>query len=280
MGAKVISNWKDKVAYSPTGPQHNLLIGTDRYRAVLVGLEAGQSIAPHPSTAATYHILEGSGWMTVDGERLAVEPGATVVVPEGASRGVEAETRLAFLGSHGGKGPQKTIKQPTWMLGGMGLFAILIMAGLMAIGASPMAMMFSGLGSMGIGVWGTMLLPIVGVLGMAVMMVFMYRTMKMGGGMMTHQHVQHEAMMAKKGKSESSNGQAATASMPTLTYNIAAISCGHCKETIETAVRKISGVASVQVNVDEKQAIIRYEAPATSAGIEAVLSEIGYPPNQ
>ena len=37
--------------------------------------------------------------MIVDGERLAIRPGATVVVPEGAVRGVEAETRLAFLGS-------------------------------------------------------------------------------------------------------------------------------------------------------------------------------------
>ena len=280
MEAKVISNWKDKVAFSQTGPQHNLLIGTDRYRGVLVGLEAGQSIAPHPSTAATYHILEGSGWMNVDGERLAVEPGATVVVPEGASRGFEAETRLAFLGSHGGKAPQKNMKQPTWMLGGMGLFAILIMVGLMAIGASPMGMMFSSLGSMGIGVWGTMLLPIVGVLGMGVMMVFMYRVMRVGGGMMTHQHDKHEAMMAKNTKPLSSNVSAISGSMPTLSYNIAAISCGHCKETIEVAVSKISGVASVQVDVDAKQAIIRYEAPATPAGIEAVLSEIGYPPIQ
>ena len=44
-----------------------------------------------------YHFLSGTGWMLVDGERLRVEAGTTVVVPDGAARGVHAETRLAFL---------------------------------------------------------------------------------------------------------------------------------------------------------------------------------------
>jgi quercetin dioxygenase-like cupin family protein len=44
-----------------------------------------------------YHILEGSGWMFVDGERWPVSPGATIVMPDGTVRGMEAETRLAFL---------------------------------------------------------------------------------------------------------------------------------------------------------------------------------------
>ena len=44
-----------------------------------------------------YHFLEGCGWMIVDDERLPVGPGATVVMPAGTVRGIEAETRLAFL---------------------------------------------------------------------------------------------------------------------------------------------------------------------------------------
>jgi mannose-6-phosphate isomerase-like protein (cupin superfamily) len=44
-----------------------------------------------------YHFLAGTGWMTVDDQRLPVGPGATVVMPAGAHRGVEAETRLAFV---------------------------------------------------------------------------------------------------------------------------------------------------------------------------------------
>ncbi len=35
--------------------------------------------------------------MTVDEERFAIEAGATVITPDGAVRGIEAETRLAFL---------------------------------------------------------------------------------------------------------------------------------------------------------------------------------------
>ena len=35
--------------------------------------------------------------MIVDGQRFAVTAGATLVVPQGAERGMEAETRLAFL---------------------------------------------------------------------------------------------------------------------------------------------------------------------------------------
>jgi hypothetical protein len=38
-------------------------------------------------------------------------------------------------------------------------------------------------------------------------------------------------------------------------------------------------VASAQVEVEARQAHIRYDEPATPAGIEAVLSEIGYPPD-
>lgn len=35
--------------------------------------------------------------MTVEGERIAVEPGATVPMPEGVERSIEATTRLAFI---------------------------------------------------------------------------------------------------------------------------------------------------------------------------------------
>ena len=41
--------------------------------------------------------------MIVEGERLPVQAGATVVVPEGATRGVDAKTQLAFLGTHRGE---------------------------------------------------------------------------------------------------------------------------------------------------------------------------------
>lgn len=54
-------------------------------------------IPPHPESLGIFHFLEGAGWMTVAGERLAIEAGATVIVPDGVARGLEAKTRLAFM---------------------------------------------------------------------------------------------------------------------------------------------------------------------------------------
>jgi len=66
--------------------------------------------------------------------------------------------------------------------------------------------------------------------------------------------------------------------MTTLTYNIPAVHCGHCKMMIERAVGELSGVAFVSVDVDTKQSVIKLDSPATKAKIEALLAEIGYPP--
>ena len=66
--------------------------------------------------------------------------------------------------------------------------------------------------------------------------------------------------------------------MTTVTYSVPAVSCGHCKMRIERSVGEMAGVSSVEVDVDAKQAAITYGAPATPAEIEALLEEIGYPP--
>lgn len=274
-----LADWKSIVEYSPDGPKHHVLVDTKAYRAVLVGVEAGGKIPPHPSTDATYHVLEGSGWMIVEGERFPISTGSTVVVPAQAVRGVEAQTRLAFLGSHGGHG-EKTGHQhnreatnnrrPMLMFGLMALSMLVVMAGLWRIGASPMAMMFSGFNGMGIGVWGAMLLPMLGLLGMGVMMVVMYRTLSgSGGGMMQHDHA---GMMARQKSSKD-----AAPGMQMVTYTIPAISCAGCKETIEARVAQVKGVSSVHVDVGSRRAVIGFDEPATKVELERVLSEMGYP---
>ncbi|MCP4357008.1 MAG: cupin domain-containing protein [Chloroflexi bacterium] len=90
-------NWQEKVVYSADGPQPQILMVNDKVKILIAGLEPGQKIPEHAEATAMYHFLEGDGWILVDGERLAVSAGATVVMPEGAVRGMEAETRLAFL---------------------------------------------------------------------------------------------------------------------------------------------------------------------------------------
>jgi quercetin dioxygenase-like cupin family protein len=95
--AKLFPNWHEEVVYSPEGPQPQILMVNDKVKVILVGLEAGQKIPEHAESTAMYHFLEGNGWMVVDSQRLAVSPGATVVMPDGTVRGMEAESRLAFL---------------------------------------------------------------------------------------------------------------------------------------------------------------------------------------
>jgi len=90
-------DWRGLIRYSATGPQPTILHEGRGFRALLAGLEPGGRIPSHPERLALYHILEGSGSMTLDGERYALSAGVTVIAPEGGSRGIEAETRLAFI---------------------------------------------------------------------------------------------------------------------------------------------------------------------------------------
>ena len=92
---------KSIAVFAPDGPKPQFLIQTPQFKALVVGLEAGQQIPVHPGEAAMYHFLEGEGLMTVDEETFAIKPGVTVVVPSGSKRGMNARTRVVFLGSKG-----------------------------------------------------------------------------------------------------------------------------------------------------------------------------------
>lgn len=102
MKAILIPDWREKVVFSSKVPRPQPLIAGPTLKSVIVGMEPGQAIITHPGPAAVYHFLEGIGRMLVDGETLPVRAGATVVVPDGAERSIEADTRLAFLGTHSG----------------------------------------------------------------------------------------------------------------------------------------------------------------------------------
>ena len=91
------ADWKEVVVYSDEGMQPQVLVETAQYRCVIAGLAAENSVPPHPEGPAIFHFLEGSGRMSVGEESFAVQAGATVIVPDGAKRGIEAETQLAFL---------------------------------------------------------------------------------------------------------------------------------------------------------------------------------------
>ena len=92
---------KSKAVFAPDGPKPQFLIDTPQFKALVVGIEAGGLIPVHAGEAAMYHFLEGEGLMTVDDESFAIKPGVTVVAPSGAKRGMNAKTRVVFLGSKG-----------------------------------------------------------------------------------------------------------------------------------------------------------------------------------
>jgi quercetin dioxygenase-like cupin family protein len=94
---RLYPHWKEIVVYSEKDPQPQVLMESEQYKAVIAGLKPGGKMPPHAEGPAIFHFLEGTGHMLVGEESFTVQIGATVVVPNGAIRGIEAETQLAFL---------------------------------------------------------------------------------------------------------------------------------------------------------------------------------------
>ena len=92
---------KTKAVFSSDGPKPQFLIETPAFKTLVVGLEPGQQIPLHPGEMAMYHFLEGTGLMTVGEQTFAINPGVTIIVPEGVVRGMNAKTRVIFLGAKG-----------------------------------------------------------------------------------------------------------------------------------------------------------------------------------
>lgn len=90
-------HYQSEVAFGTDGPQPQILVENEKLKVIVAALKPGQQIPPHPEAMAVYHILEGSGWFTVDDDRYSVGPGAVIITPEGASRGIEAGTPLVFM---------------------------------------------------------------------------------------------------------------------------------------------------------------------------------------
>ncbi len=65
--------------------------------------------------------------------------------------------------------------------------------------------------------------------------------------------------------------------MTTVTYSVPAIHCMHCTHTIEMEVGELEGVKSVKADMDTKDVVITFDAPASEEKIKALLTEIEYP---
>jgi copper chaperone CopZ len=63
-----------------------------------------------------------------------------------------------------------------------------------------------------------------------------------------------------------------------LTLTAPDISCDHCRRAIESALSRLDGVSSVEVDVPAKTVQVRYDPAAlTPAAIAAALDAEGYP---
>jgi quercetin dioxygenase-like cupin family protein len=96
-----LADTRTQAVFAADGPHPNFFVDLPNFKALVVGLEAGGQIPLHPGEPAIYHFLEGSGLMTVEDETFAVHPGVTIYAPAGARRGMNARTRLVFLGAKG-----------------------------------------------------------------------------------------------------------------------------------------------------------------------------------
>lgn len=63
--------------------------------------------------------------------------------------------------------------------------------------------------------------------------------------------------------------------MSTVSFKVPGVSCGHCRSAIDAEVSVVSGVESVEVDLDEKTVTVRGEALDERA-IVAAIDEAGY----
>ena len=67
--------------------------------------------------------------------------------------------------------------------------------------------------------------------------------------------------------------------MTSKTFKVPNISCGHCVMSIEREVGELEGITAVKAATDTKMVTVEWnEPPATWDGIQALLEEINYPP--
>ncbi len=85
--------------FSSEGRVKKDLLKTKGFNAVLVCLDAGQEIRPHPEPyEVLFVVIEGEGTIMGGDDRYSVRPGNAVYVKNGEGRGIKCEKRMAVIG--------------------------------------------------------------------------------------------------------------------------------------------------------------------------------------
>ena len=64
--------------------------------------------------------------------------------------------------------------------------------------------------------------------------------------------------------------------MSTATYQIEGMTCGHCVKSVEEAIGSLEGVTSVQVSLEDRQALVTSDAELDTATVRSAVEEAGY----
>ena len=97
--AEKMINLLDAAEFSAAGPVKKDLIKTAGSNIVLVCLETGQEIPPHPEPyAVVFVVLQGEGIMTSGSVEHPVRPHYLVAVGKDENRGIRCTRRMALLG--------------------------------------------------------------------------------------------------------------------------------------------------------------------------------------
>jgi len=85
--------------FSSEGRVKKDLLKTKGFNAVLVCMDAGQEIPPHPEPyEVLFVVIEGEGTITCGNDRYGVRPGSAVYVKKDEGRGIKCEKRMAVVG--------------------------------------------------------------------------------------------------------------------------------------------------------------------------------------
>jgi len=65
--------------------------------------------------------------------------------------------------------------------------------------------------------------------------------------------------------------------MQTITLQVEGMSCDHCKQAVEGALKKLTGVERAEVNLDKKNVTVWYdESRTTVAQMKEAIEDQGY----
>ena len=64
--------------------------------------------------------------------------------------------------------------------------------------------------------------------------------------------------------------------MNTLTFRVPGMTCGHCEKAVTAEVMKISGVESVDIDLDTKSVTVTSDSALVWAEVETAVDEAGF----